>query len=332
MNTMQKILIIGATGTTGFYLTEYLRALQGKYEIYLTGSRNRDISYHQDANLHYLQVDISNQGDIEKLPEHVDCVVLLAGAMPARMEGYDPHKYVNTNVSGTLNVLEYCRKSKVGKIIFAQSHSDVYGSWNKKGLIPSNAPRELNYVGDHAVYIISKCCAAELIEHYHQQYGISSIILRLPNIYSYWPHHDYYVDGAKRPVPYLSLIEKAMKGEPIEIWGDPSIAKDLIYVKDFAQMVEKSISSPIDHATYNVATGVGTTLEQQIRGIIDVFSPPENPSPVTYRPDLPSQNSYVYDISNAVRDLGYQPRYPYREMLVDMKQEMLNEKLKRAAS
>jgi UDP-glucose 4-epimerase len=329
---MQTILIIGATGTTGFYLTEHLRAMEGKYKIYVTGSRPRDTSYLDGTEIQYLQLDITSKDDIAKLPTDVDCVVLLAGAMPARMQGYDAHKYVDTNITGTLNVLEYCRDSKVKKIIFTQSHSDVYGSWNKGGLILSNAPRQLNYTGDHAVYIISKCCAADLIEHFHQEYGISSIILRLPNIYSYWPDPYYYVDGIRRPVPYLSLINRALKGEPIEIWGDPSIAKDMIYVKDFAQMVEKGISSPVTHGTYNVATGIGTTLEEQIRGIVDVFCPPTNVSSVTYRPDLPSQNSYVYDISDATRDLGYRPAYSYRLMLEDMRKEMQNTRLKLVAS
>jgi len=329
---MKKILIVGATGTTGFYLTEYLSALRGKYDIYLTGHRARSISYHVGENIHYVQLDITNQDDFKKLPDHIDCVILLAGAMPARMEGYDPQLYVKTNALGTLNVLEYCRRSGAEKVIFAQSHSDVYGSWNKSELISAYAPRELNYVGDHAVYIISKCCAVELIEHYHQQYGISSIILRLPNIYSYWPISHYYVDGIKRSVPYLSLIDKALKGEPIEIWGDPAIAKDVVYVKDLAQMVERAISTSVKHATYNVATGVGTSLEEQVRGIIDVFSPKESPSPVTYRPDLPSQNAYVYDISNAVSDLGYRPEYYFHAMLEDMKVEMGNEKIKIAAS
>jgi UDP-glucose 4-epimerase len=325
---MQTLLIIGATGTTGFYLTEYLYGLEGKYKIYVTGSKPRDTSYLNGTDIQYIQANITSRDDLENLPsEGVDCVVLLAGAMPARMQGYDAQKYIDTNITGTLNVLEYCRAKKVKKIIFTQSHSDVYGSWNKSSLIAPDAPRELNYTGDHAVYIISKCCAVDLIEHFHRQYGLGTIILRLPNIYSYWPDPYYYVDGIRRSTPYLSLIDRAIKGEPIEIWGDPTISKDMVYVKDFAQLVEKAISSGIDHGTYNAATGIGTSLEEQIRGIVCVFSPPTNRSKITYRPDLPSQNSYVYDISNATKELGYSPQYPYLRMLEDMKMEMSNTKL-----
>ncbi|MCK4783640.1 MAG: NAD(P)-dependent oxidoreductase [Desulfobacteraceae bacterium] len=58
------------------------------------------------------------------------------------------------------------------------------------------------------------------------------------------------------------------------------------------------------------------------QGIRNVFSPKDNPSKIIYRPEKPSQNSYLYDISKAVNDFGYKPEYDYIEMLQDMKREM----------
>ena len=121
---------------------------------------------------------------------------------------------------------------------------------------------------------------------------------------------------------YLVIIKKAIEGEPIEIWGDPTIAKDIVYVKDFIQMIEKAINSKTAQGMYNVGTGMPTTLEEQIKGIIEVFSKPDKKSSVIYRPEMPSQTSYFYDISRTKDDLHYEVEYPYLEMLRDMKKEM----------
>ncbi|MBA7699181.1 hypothetical protein ES703_107869 [subsurface metagenome] len=254
----------------------------------------------------------------------VDCVVLLAGMMPARMAGYDPYKYININITGTLNTLEYCRENNIAKIIFAQSQRDVVGHWNTGKFIKDDENRKLNLKGDHAVYIISKCTAIDLIEHYHQEYGIQDIIFRLPTIYCYWPDSTMYVNGIKKEMAYLTFIRKAIKGEPIEIWGNPNIAKDIVYIKDLIQMIEKAINSECAQGIYNVGTGVPTTLDEQIKGVIEVFCESDKKSKIIYRPDKPSQNSYLYDISKAKKDLGYDVKYPYIEMLKDMKKEMNN--------
>ena len=319
---MKKTLIIGATGSTGLYLTKHL--IENGNKVIVTGYKNRDLEFYKERDIEYITIDISNKDDFFKLPIDIDCVVLLAGMMPARMEGYDPYKYININTIGTLNVLEFCRINGIRKIVFAQSHSDVFGHWNTGEYINDNASRILNYKGDHAVYIISKCAAVDLIEHYHQEYGLQSIIFRLPTIYCYWPDDTMYVNGIKKTMAYLTFINKAIAGESIEVWGNPTISKDIVYVKDFVQLIEKAINSNVAQGIYNVGTGIPTTLEEQIKGVIDVFSNPKNKSKIVYRPDRPSQTSYLYDISKAKRDLGYEVKYPYMDMLKDMKSEMSN--------
>jgi UDP-glucose 4-epimerase len=121
---------------------------------------------------------------------------------------------------------------------------------------------------------------------------------------------------------YRYFIQKAINSEPIEIWGDPQRSKDIVYVKDFNQMLNKAIESDLKKGFYNVATGIPTTLEEQIRGVVEVFSPDNNPSEIIYRPEKPSQNSYLYDIENAKKELGYEPQFSYIAMLEDMKKEM----------
>lgn len=67
------------------------------------------------------------------------------------------------------------------------------------------------------------------------------------------------------------MIENAQKGLPIEIWGDPHYAKDMVHVNDFSQMLCKAVEVEQESGFYNVGTGMPITLEEQIRTIISVF-------------------------------------------------------------
>lgn len=318
----ETIVILGASGTLGTYLVDELSKM-GQYRLVVCGNRNLNEAYYQRLGIETAKIDIRQKTDFEALPtSNVKAVVQIAGVMPSRMEGYEPSLYLETNILGSFNVLEYCRVHNVEKYIFTQSHSDVAGFWNTGKAIPPDASRRLNLKGDHAVYIISKNAAVDLSEHYFQDFGIKNVILRLPTIYSYRSFSEMYVDGRRAIMAYRFLIDEAKKGSPLEIWGDPTISKDIVYVKDFTQMVVKAISSENSRGFYNVATGKATSLEEQVRGVAKVFNPTGRSSEIIYRPEKPSQTSYLYDIENAKKDLGYEPKYNYLQLLEDMKLEM----------
>ncbi len=96
----------------------------------------------------------------------------------------------------------------------------------------------------------------------------------------------------------------------------------MVYVKDFCQMLYFAILSDLSHGYYNVGTGIGTTLEDQIKGIVSVFGQEGKKSKIIERPDLPNAPQYIMDITAAVNDLGYRPQYDYIHMLEDLKKEM----------
>ena len=131
-----------------------------------------------------------------------------------------------------------------------------------------------------------------------------------------------YVDGSNRKIGYRLLIDHAVKGEPIEVWGNPNRKKDMVYVKDFCQMLYKAIFVNRDCGYYNVGTGVGTSLLDQIRGMVEVFGEGDKKSQIIMRPDKPNAPQYIMDITPAIQELGYKPKYNYLEMLRDFKREM----------
>ncbi|MBW6410297.1 NAD-dependent epimerase/dehydratase family protein [Clostridium weizhouense] len=320
---MKKIIIFGATGNVGSYLTKYCLDYfdQSEYEIIVSGRRKTD--FFTKRGVKYYSVDVTEEEDFKKLPtEDVYAVLLLSAQIPSYMNGYKPKEYIDSNIIGAFNVLEYCRKVNADRIIYTQTVFDISLYANEDTTLRPDLPKNFSYKGDHAVYVISKNTALELIEHYRQEYDIKSFIFRLPTIYSYSPYQYYHPNGIKKLRPVYQMINKAQNSEPIELWGNPNYAKDMVHVYDFSQMICKAIEVNREHGFYNVGTGIPVTLKEQIETIIKVFSPSENPSQIIYCSEKPSTGGFLMDITNAKEELGYEPQYDCLRLFEDYKFEM----------
>lgn len=319
----KKIIVLGSAGNLGMYFIDYLNENldMNKYEIIATGRKEKyPYDFYKGK---YFQLDITKKEDFEKLPKiDVYAVIDFAGVLPAYLKEDDPNKYIDVNIKGTLNVLEYCKEVKADRIIYTQTWADLNGYLKEKKPLKPDLLRKPIFTGDHAIYTVTKCAAVDLIECYHQMYGIKNFIFRLPNIYLYSPEMYYYVDGKKKYISYRYLIQRAIEGKDIEMWGNPDLGKDIIYVKDLCQMIFKSLSVDRTTGTYNAGTGIKTTMREQIEGIVKVFSPKENPSKIIECPEKKDCDDFVMDIENAKEELGYKPKYDYITYLEDYKKEM----------
>ena len=101
---MKKIIIFGATGNVGSYVHKYAcEYFKDRYEVIASGHRQTDFFAKQGQK--YVSVDISKQEEFEKLPqEDVYAVIDLAAQIPSYMKGYQPEKYVQSNIMGSYNV------------------------------------------------------------------------------------------------------------------------------------------------------------------------------------------------------------------------------------
>lgn len=324
---METIIVFGATGSVGVYTTLFLK--EKGYDVIAVGRRKSDNGFFQKYGISYYSVDISKKEDFQVLPQsNVDQVLHFAGAMPARMEGYNPSSYVDSIVMGTLNILEYMRDINISKIIFTQSISDILYLFGSKKAISPDVERKFPVTGDHSIYSISKNAAVNLLEHFYFQYGIKRFVLRLPTIYVYHPNPFYYVNGERRWMGYRYLIDRAIKGQNIELWGNPNSEKEIVYVKDFVNLVYNCVQSSLDGGVYNVGSGVGVSMKEQIEGIIDVFSPIGAKSQIIYKPDMPSSPQFILDVSKTIADVGFNPQYDYMAYLHDFRKEMYDEPFK----
>lgn len=320
---MKKIIIFGATGNVGSYVLRYARGYfnPSEYEVIASGRRKTD--FFSRYGVPYYSVDISKKEEFEKLPEDdVYAVIYLAAQIPSYMEGYHPEKYVDSNIIGAYNVLEYCRKVKADRVLFSTTVFDISLYAQDGCVLEPDMPCNFSYSGDHAVYVITKNTAIEFIKHYYEEYGLKYFIFRFPTIYNYSPYHYYYPNGKKTLRPVYRMIELAMKGEPVELWGEPNYSKDMVYVDDCAQMLCKAVEADLQHGIYNVGTGIPVTLKEQIETIIDVFSPEGKRSEIIYKPEKKAGGGFLMNIDNAKRELGYEPQYNCRKLFEAYYEEM----------
>lgn len=323
---MKKIVIFGATGNIGAYLVDYCYQHINKkqYEIVAVGRKQTDYfeNVYKDGAVSYVRVDICKTEDFEKLPtEDVYAVINTAGLLPAYLKEYDPFAYVETNINGALRILEYARKNGADRALYTQTWAEQAGYWGKEKVLSPEMPRKLLYTGDHAFYAITKSMIVDTMEHYKQEYGLKNFVFRLPNVYLYHPEKYYYVDCVKKPIAYRYMIDRASNGEDIEMWGNPNAFKDILYIKDLCQMMYKALFANVNGGIYNAGTGVKTTLREQIEGMIEVFSPAGHKSKIIEKPEGAGFTSFVMNIENAKKDLGYKPEYTYIKYLEDYKKE-----------
>lgn len=323
------IILIGASSFIGVHtVTELLK--QG-CEVLVTGRNNKFKEHYNQLGVGYVNLDLTEKDDFKKLPtKNVEGVILLAGLLPANVRVNLDHdenaeEYFKVNVLGTINVLEYCRINSIKRVISASSYADVINAWDGEKALSEEEPRSFKYAGDHAVYVISKNAANDVMEYYNQQHHMSNAVFRLPPVYGAGPHGSLFINGTYVKSGLQIFIEKAQTGEDITIFGNKDLSRDVVYVKDVANAFYLAIKSEKTYGLYNMTSGKGVTLEEQAKVIIDVFSKPgEKRSTIVYNPDVKNNTpSYLFSMDKAKRDFGFVPKYAdFRLMMSDLKKDM----------
>ena len=327
MMSKEKILVLGATENLGAYSALALK--EAGYDIIATGKRKSDNGFFEDMGIPYYSVDITDSESFNCLMDlGITTVVDFAGELPSRC-AFNPQALIRTITEATMNVLEFMRKTNAKKIIFPTTPYDLFHLHESGIPINPDAQRSFPLTGDHSIYAIAKNAAVDLIENYYNEYGISRFILRFFTIYQYHPNAYHYADGKMRMMPYRMLMDKAAKGEPICIYGDPTRVKEMVYIKDFTQVVVNAVKSDLSGGFYNIGSPTRVSLDEMIHGIVEVFSPENKKSIISYDATKPDTLQSMLDWSKTEKELNYKPQYSYIKMLEDFKQEMETEPLKK---
>lgn len=321
---MGKIVVLGATGTLGLPICRYLK--ENNYDVLAVGHSTKGEKLFSKLGIECQKIDISNNETFDVLPnENVSCVLNFAGCLPAMMGATDSNTmYPDTIIKGTINVLDYMRKVGCKKIIFPQSVYDTHYLFGSPVPISADVERKTVYKGDHSIYVTCKNAAIDIIRYYEEEYDMQGIILRLPGVFQYHPKPYILINGKKRIKLERVWIEKAKRGETLEVWGDGKRVLESVCIEDFLQIVQKAIDSENASGVYNVGSG-GTSLEDRVLAIRDVFGTEEKKSKVVYYPERANCTQYVLDIDKTKKELGYYPKYTWRDYLVRLKWHMENQ-------
>ncbi len=315
----KKILVFGAAGFMGTYLIDELA--KQNYDITASDINEAGEKYYKEKNIPYIYVDITKQEEFDKLPkEKFDAVLHLAAFQPANVsaKNYDPKTYINVNVIGTLNILEYCKKNDAGKIIYASSHRNTQGLWVDNKAIKEEDGRSIKYTGEYAMFSISETAAQDCVLHYAAQFGLSSIIFRLPPVYGFGPHTENFKDGKPIKTGFQIFIDNSMACKPLELWGDANKGRDIVYIKDVIDAFVKAINSTTAQGLYNITSGRYLTLREEAEAIAKVFWGDDSAPVIIERPEKNNgMDAFVYDISKAEKELGWKPQYSFEDMLQD---------------
>ena len=321
------VIIIGATGFIGLYTAEaFLRAGN---RVVATGRNDLVGKKLIEMGAEYIHLDITSPEDFEQLPiQDVKGVILLAGLLPANAKAdlqneENAADYFSVNVIGAINVLEYCRKNNIKKVIGNCSYSDVSNAWGRRDPITEDEPRGFEFTGDHAVYVISKNACNDVMQYYNEQHGMQCSWFRFPPVYGVGPHGTIYVNGKKYKSGIATFIDNAKQGKDIELWGDPHIKRDIIYVKDVADAYVMALNSDHSFGLYNMTSGTELDLEEQAKAVIEVFGK-DCGSKIVYRPEKTNNTpSFLYSMEKAKKDFGFEPKYTnYKDMMIDYKKEL----------
>ena len=236
MKIEKSILVTGAAGFIGFHLCKNLLTsgrvvfgldnLNEYYDIGLKQSRLQILKKY--TGFHFVQIDLKDKKDLDELFQKNDfeVVINLAAQAGVRYSLTHPYAYLDSNLTGFLNILEACRQSPPAHLIYASS-SSVYGA-NKK------MPFSVHDNVDHplALYAASKK-ANELMAHaYSNLYKLPTTGLRFFTVYG--PYG--------RPDMALFLFTKAiLEGKPIEVYNFGKMKRDFTYVDDIVEGIVKLI-------------------------------------------------------------------------------------------
>ncbi len=328
MDSQKKILVFGGAGFIATYLIDEL--LKQGYSVVASDISSIGEAYCKEQGIPYIPVDITKIEDFEKMKgNHFDVVIILAALQPANFSSanYQPKDYININVNGTLNILEFCRQNGVKKVIYGSSHRNTSGLWSKNRPIKEEDGRALEYIGEYSMFGISETSAQDCVEYYRANYYIQGIIFRLPPVYGFGPHLDIFKDGKPVKTGFQTFIENALEGKPLEMWGDSSVGRDIIYVKDVVSAFLKAIENEKVGGIYNITSGYSLTLREEVETIAKVFGKENSYPEIILRADKPHKmDSFVYDNSKAKAELDWSPQYNFEALLIDYKKEVENNK------
>lgn len=307
-----KFVITGGASLIGSHVAERLLS-QGAREVvlldnYALGSPDTVRSLLDDPRVKLVRGDILLINELYDAFAGCDGVFAIAGFLTLPLS-QNPSLGLAVNVEGQVNIFEACRYQNVKKVVFSSSVA-VYGD-PAPGLIDEQAPARLGtFQPAAALYACTKLIGENLCGLYSAKHGIQAIALRYSTVYGERQHY--------RGVNALYIMEnydRIMRGEPPVITGDGSEVHDYIHVADVARANVMAMASDVTAESFNVATGVATSLNRLVEILLQVTGSALKPVYKTGGSSVRSSVTSQLDFSRAKIEkmLGWVPELSIEE-------------------
>jgi len=300
---MRQVLVTGGAGFIGSHLVDRLlsendwrvTAVDDFNDFYSPEIKRRNVQRQlQNPAFVLVEADIRDKAAVAQVfaNSKFDCIVHLAARAGVRPSLSEPQLYVETNVNGTMNLLELARQHKVPQFVFGSS-SSVYGV-NEKVPFSESDP----IFNPISPYAATKAAGELLCHTYSHLYGLRCICLRFFTVYGARQRPDLAIHK------FAQLISD---GKPIPVFGDGTTRRDYTYIDDILAGVRAAID--YDKTNYEVIN-LGESRTVELRELIALLEKELDLRAVIERqPMQPGDVPQTFaDISRARELLGYNPQ------------------------
>lgn len=296
-----KCLILGGGGFLGSHLADALLAAGHAVRIFDRGNRVRYRTFLPDEPLEWAEGDFTNRAEVAQAVRGCDVVFHLVSTTLPRSSNDNPVFDVESNVVGSLHLLEAMREHGARKIVFASSGGTVYG-------VPRSVPiAESHPTEPICSYGIGKLAIEKYLYLCNVLHGIDFCVLRLANPFG----ERQRLNAAQGAVGVF--LHKALRGETIDIWGDGSVVRDYFHVSDAVSALLRAMDYQGEDRVFNIGGGEGRSLNDILAAIETLLAGPVARRYLEGRAfDVPSN---VLDISRARELLGWAPQVSFADGL-----------------
>ncbi len=303
---MSKFLV---TGGAGFIGGNFLHIMVNRYPddeyvcidaLTYAGNMETLEPIMGKKNFKFVHENICNREAVFKLfeQERFDYVINFAAESHVDRSIENPEIFLKTNILGTQVLMDACRKYGI-KRYHQVSTDEVYGD------LPLDRP-DLFFTEDTPIhtsspYSASKASADLLVLAYHRTFGLPVTISRCSN--NYGPYH-----FPEKLIPLM--IQKALRNEPLPVYGNGSNVRDWLYVGDHCNAIDLIVRKGRDGEVYNIGGHNERTNLEVVKTILKALDKPE--SLISYVKDRPGHDlRYAMDPTKIENELGWKPEYNF---------------------
>lgn len=294
----KTVFIFGGAGFIGSHLVELL---MNDFNVIVFDKKNfsnRNIRKFQ-GNITIIEGDFKNHFDWQSALTNVDYVLhLICSTLPAVSNEnciYD----IESNVLPSLKLLDVLRKNTCTRLVFLSSGGTIYGNVEK---LPIDEEAMTNPI---CSYGIGKLVIEKYLHLYHQLYGLDYRTARLSNAYGERQNR------TSKQGLVATILDKALHDQTLHIWGDGSVVRDYIYVKDAVRCIQKILMYKGSERIFNVSSNRGYSVNEMIEEVRKVTGKKVT---VTYGKERKFDvQDNVLSNSLAKRELGWEPKVDLNE-------------------